>query len=157
MTYQAVDSSKLPELRGYSESGYGGKKFRFDSFPTAQQVLNFVAFKCFQQVDTSNQKELNGFLQYLKEIRELLLLGTQEGSLIIRVECRSLQILEALWEDYCTGHLNKMAQKFLITEDVLNAFGLIEVKLTTTIVEEEYRACRGYFLKGPSMYNQLYK
>ena len=39
-----------------------------------------------------------------------------------------------------------MAQS-LVTEDVLKTFGLTEVKLITTIVEEEYEACREVFLK----------
>jgi len=60
------------------------------------------------------------------------------------VECRTLQILDELWNDYCTGHLNAMVQKFLVTEDILKLFGLIEVKLTTTILEEDYRNCRAY-------------
>ncbi|KAJ7388927.1 hypothetical protein OS493_034853, partial [Desmophyllum pertusum] len=42
-----------------------------------------------------------------------------------------------------------MAQKFLVTEDLLKELGLIEVKLMTTIPEEEYKACREYFLQYP--------
>ena len=76
----------------------------------------------------------------------------QAGSLIITVEISSLQVLGELWEDYCTGHLNKVAQKFLVTEAILKAFGLVEVKLTTAIVKEEYRDCREY-LKRSGMEN----
>ena len=77
----------------------------------------------------------------------MLFVDAQSGSLIVTVECSSLEILEGLWNDYCAGRLNEMAQKFLVTEDVLKKFGLTEVKLTTTILEKEYRACRGYFLQ----------
>ncbi|KAJ7388468.1 hypothetical protein OS493_037460, partial [Desmophyllum pertusum] len=98
-------------------------------------------------VDPSKREERNDFLEYLKEVRQVLYVDAQTGSLIITVECSSLEILEGLWNDYCTGHLNEMAQKFLVTEDILKEFGLIEVKLTTTILEEEYIACRGYFLQ----------
>ena len=117
--------------------------------PSAQGVLNFIAYKYFQSVDPSKPEELNGYLQYLKEVRKVLLVDAQRGSLIITVKCSSLQILEELWEDYCTGHLNEMAQKFLVTEEILKEFGLVTVKLTTTIAEEEYSACQKYFLTHP--------
>ncbi|XP_068715868.1 polyubiquitin-B-like isoform X1 [Montipora foliosa] len=38
-----------------------------------------------------------------------------------------------------------MAQKYLVTKELLEEFGLLEVKLTTFIPEEEYRACQEYF------------
>ncbi|KAJ7388926.1 hypothetical protein OS493_034852 [Desmophyllum pertusum] len=104
----------------------------------------------FQSIDPSNPEEFNGYLQYLKDVRQVLIVDLKQGSLIITVECSSLEILEGLWEDYCTSHLNEMAQKFLVTEDLLKELGLTEAKLTTTILEEEYRACREYFVHGPA-------
>ncbi|KAJ7365591.1 hypothetical protein OS493_005708 [Desmophyllum pertusum] len=128
---------------------FGGENIGINgaNIPSAEGVMNFIALKYFQTVDPSKPEERNDFLNYLKEIRQVLYVDTQTGSLIITVECSSLEILEGLWNDYCTGHLNEMAQKFLVTEDILKEFGLIEVKLTTTILEEEYIACRGYFLQ----------
>jgi len=123
--------------------------------PSAQEVLNVIAFECFQTVDPSKQEELNGYVKYLKEVRKVLLIDAQPGSLIITVECRTLQILDELWQDYCTGHLNEMAQQFLVSEDILKAFGITMVKLTTTIVEEEYRACREYFLRFQGRYMRI--
>ena len=89
--------------------------------PSAQEVLNLIAFKCFQT------EELNGYLKYLKEVRKVLVVDVQPGSLIITVECRTLQFLDELWQDYCRGHLNEMAQQFLVREDILKAFGLTMV------------------------------
>ena len=123
-----------------------------DGVPSAQGVLNFIAYKYFKTVDTSNPEELNGYLQYLRDVRKVLLVDTQTGSLIITVECGSLEILDDLWDDYCTGHINEMAQKYLVTEDILKDFGLVEVKLSTTIEEEEYRAAREYFMQGSGEY-----
>ena len=68
------------------------------------------------------------------------------------VECVSLEILEGLWEDYNSGHLNEIAQKFLVTEEILKAFGLAEVKLSTTIKVEDYRSCRELLLKIAGMF-----
>ena len=60
------------------------------------------------------------------------------GSLLITVECSSLQILQGLWEDYRSGHLNEIAQQMLVTAEVLEKLGLAEVRLKTFISEEEY-------------------
>ncbi len=119
------------------------------ALPSSQEVLNLAAFKYLKTLDPSKPEDLNGFVHYLREIRELLIVNTNSGSLIITVECSSLEILDKLWDDYCTGFLNEMAQKFLVTEELLKELGLIEVKLSTTILEEEHRACREYFLQYP--------
>ncbi len=84
-----------------------------------QNVLNFIAHKYFQDVDPSKPEELNGFLQYLKDKHSVRFVDTQQGGLIITLECSSLKRLKGLWEDYSSGRLNEMAQKFLVTEDVL--------------------------------------
>ena len=83
----------------------------------------------------------------MEKVRNVLIVGAEPGSLILTVKCPSLEILEELWNDYCTGRLNEMAQKFLVTMDILIALGLTAVKLTTTILDEDYRACRKYFVQ----------
>ena len=117
------------------------------ALPSTQEVLNLAAFKYLKTIDPSKPEDLNGFVFYMEKVRNVLIVNNTPGSLIITVECSSLEILDELWDDYCTGHLNEMAQKFLVTEDILKELGLSEVKLTTTILEEEYRACRQYFLQ----------
>ena len=110
--------------------------------PSTQEVFNRIADKCFEKVDPSNPKELKGFLKYLKEVREVLVLDVKTGSLIFTLECRSLKILDDLWEDYSSGHLNKVAQFHLVTNDILKEFGLSSFKLASNIKKEEYRTCR---------------
>ena len=56
----------------------------------------------------------------------------------ITVECSSLQVLEGLWEDYRSGHLNSVAQEMLITQQVLEKLGLTELKLETFISKDQY-------------------
>lgn len=136
-------------------TGVWGENAANESIPSAQEVLSFIAFKCFQNVDPSNREELNGFLRYMRDVRQVVVLDTQQGSLIITVECSSLEILEGLWEDYRTGVLNAKAQKYLVTEHILKEFGLTEVRLTTTILEDEYKACREYFLLKPGENERL--
>ena len=116
-------------------------------FPTAQEVLNLAASKYLKTIDPSKPEDLNGFVYYLEKVRKTLIVDTQLGSLVITVECNSLEILDELWYDYCNGFLNKMVQKFLVDDEVLKELGITEVKLTTTILEEDYRACREYLLQ----------
>ena len=114
--------------------------------PGSQEVLNLIADNYLTKLNPSTQEEFNGFVEYMLKVRKVIVVDTKTGSLIITAECSSLEILDELWKAHCTGTLNKMAQS-LVTEDVLKTFGLTEVKLITTIVEEEYEACREVFLK----------
>ena len=121
---------------------------RSDVTSNAQGVMNFIARKYFQTLDTTKPEELNGFLQYLSDVRKVLVLDAQSGSLILTALCSSLEILDALWYDYCAGHLNNMVQKHLLTKDVLKKFDSTEMKLTITIEREEYITARKFFLQG---------
>ena len=114
--------------------------------PCPQEVLNVIADNYLNTLDPSTPEEFNGFINYMEKVRKVIVADVKTGSLIITAECSCLEILDELWKAHCTGTLNKMAQS-LVTEDVLKTFGLTEVKLITTIVEEEYEACREVFLK----------
>lgn len=124
-------------------------------FPTAQEVLNLAASKYLKAIDPSKPEDLNGLVYYLEKVRKTLIVDTQSGSLIITVECSSLEILDELWYDYCNGFLNKMVEKFLVTDEVLKELGITEVKLTTTILEEDYWACREYLLQHSGEFRSL--
>ena len=93
----------------------------------------------------SLRRPLQSFCQYLKNVLNVVVRRHDTGSLLLTVECRSLQILERLWKDYCSGHLNKMAQESLITAEVLEKLGLSEIKLKLFISEEEYERGKQIF------------
>ena len=116
-------------------------------------ILNRFADNFADRIN--NLEELSLFVQFLERIHKVLVADVHLRCLIVTVRCSSLQILDELWADYRTGHLNEMAQKYLVTKEILKKFGLIELKLMTTIVEEEYRACRQYFLQLPGLYDSL--
>ena len=141
---EPVASAGLP-LVGRTESAEEGG---------SQGVMNFIARKYFQTVDTTKPEERNEFLRFLTDVRKVLVLDAQSGSLILTALCRSLEILDALWYDYCTGHLNDMAQKYLVTKDVLKEFDLTELKLITTIQREEYIVAREFFLQSSGEYTE---
>ena len=127
-----------------------------DVVPNMQDLLIIIADRHFKRRDKSNAEKLDDFVEYMERVRKVLIVDTKTGSLIITVECGSLEILDDLWDDYSTGNLNEMAQKYLVTEDILKEFGLIEVKLSTTIQEEEYRAAREYFMQGSGEYPSFF-
>ena len=118
------------------------------TIPSSQDILNLIASKYLNNLNPSTPEDFNGFVRYMKEVREVILVDCKPGSLIITVECGSLKILEELWQDYCTRNLRRVVQQYLVTEDILKELGLTEVKLTTTIDEEDYRACLKYFKRG---------
>ena len=124
------------------------------AYPTTQQVMNLIVAESFKTINPSNPDELNGFHRYLRDTRQLLIVDNKIGSLIITVRCSSLRILDELWEDYRTGHLKEVAQRYLVTEDILQQLGLDSVELTLTISEEDYKAYRKNFLKNEGRYQK---
>ena len=42
-------------------------------------------------------------------------------------------------------HVNEMAQKCLVTKEILTEFGLKDAKPATTLLEKEFRACQERF------------
>ena len=109
---------------------------------STQEVLNYIARRFFHEIDVLNPDKLTGFLRYLKKERKVSVVNIREESIIFKLGCRSLQILDELWEDYSTGHLTEVAQMNLVTQDILKLFGLSSLKLTLNIKEEDYRDCR---------------
>ena len=123
-------------------------------YPSVQDVMSLVADKYLQAIPPSNRDDLHSFHRYLRETRQLLIVDNKSGSLIITVQACSLYILDELWRDYCTGHLQDVAQRYLVTEDILQQLGLDSVQLTLTISEEKYKAYRKTFLKNEGMYQE---
>lgn len=114
------------------------------------KINDFLMYMAKSYVDAVKPSTEEGFervLQYILRFKGVLVADIQFGSLTIVVKCSSLQGLHELWEDCRTGHLGEMVQRYLVTADTLSAFGVTEVKIMTSINEEEYRACEQIFLK----------
>lgn len=86
-------------------------------------------------------------LSYLEEKLRLIKVIFEGNSIKINVTCLSLENLEGLWDDYCSGHLNAKAEECLITEKVKEELGMENITLTTTILEEDYLACKSLLMK----------
>ena len=85
----------------------------------------------------SFKESVDLFLRYLWYNLRLRVRNNEVGSWHITVECSSLQVLEGVWEDYRSGHLNSVAQEMLITPQVLEKLGVTELKLKTSISEDQ--------------------
>ena len=101
----------------------------------------------------TTQIELHNYCSHLKSKCNVDLRDKRQGSLILTVHCRTLEILERLWEDYSLNHLDGVAEKCFLTdetpktkeergeksEDYADTVGL-----ETTILEEDYLRCKTF-------------
>ena len=92
--------------------------------------------------DLSSFAGLQHFNAYLVGELYLRKVNYNMSSIKITVTCRTLEILEGLWDVYCSGRLNAVAEECLITEEVKDELGMDTIKLATTILEEDYLACK---------------
>ena len=98
----------------------------------------------FWYVVYSFKRPLELLIRYLKIKLGVDVQSYRLGSLVITVSCSSLEVLEALWNEYRTGRLNDVVQDTLATRQVLEKLDLSEVKLRTIISEEDYLSYKGF-------------
>ena len=91
-----------------------------------------------------------GLRWYLGGVLHVKVNDAVEGSLRITVECPTLEILEGLWDDYCSCQLNAVAEENLLTDDIKGTLHVESIALKTIILEEDYLVCK-QFLKGNSL------
>ena len=118
--------------------------------PSEGEVLRLIAVNYLQATQPSSKDDCDRFLEYMKNMR-LIITGVSIGSLLITVKCDSYQILERLWEDYSSGHLGEVVQRCFVTEEILTELSLTELKLKTTISQEEYKACKKFLGKDSAI------
>ena len=94
--------------------------------------------------------ELPQYFQHLKLIHDSTPTEGSGNSLQLTVRCHSLVGLERLWEDYRSGRLNEIAEKYLVTDEIKRRFHVESVNLATTIQEEDYLACKEFLSSKPS-------
>ena len=98
----------------------------------------------FWDVVYACKRPLELLISFLKEKLRVDVQSHRRGSLVITVSCSSLEVLEALWNEYQTGRLNEVVQDTLVTRQVLEKLDLSEVKLRTIISEEDYLSYKGF-------------
>ena len=116
---------------------------------TSTELQNIPVVLDFWYVVCSFKRPLELLIRYLKIKLGVDVQSYRLGSLVITVSCSSLEVLEALWNEYRTGRLNEVVQDTLVTGEVLEKLELCEVKLRTIISEEDYLSYKE-FLKNRS-------
>lgn len=141
---------RTPVSRGSQNGGHQeASAARNEPLTSEFKVLSLIASNYLLTTPPRNEEEHSAFLNYMKEMR-VIITDVRTGSLLITVKCNSLQILERLWKDHSSGHLSKVVQRCFATKEILTELSLAELKLKTTISEEEYKACKVYFVKEPA-------
>ena len=97
--------------------------------------------------DVSTPDSIRAFTEYLEKAFNLAILMVESGSVIITVQCPNLESLESLWNDYQSGHLNDIAETFLVTDELKRKLGMQNIRLKTTIEEENYLICKKAFME----------
>ena len=141
-------------------------------FSEAEKLLHELKLKIVtQNLDAEKQREFNQyfvadinmfmknnrispteglgvFLKCIEDAYNLRIKALGFGCLEIRVQCPTLGSLESLWRDYCSGHLNEMAERCLVTDEVRKKLELETVNFKIVIKELEYLAYRKSFLES---------
>ena len=94
------------------------------------------------EFDLSSFTGLHRLYAYLVGELHLINVNYKTSSIKITVKCRTLEILKGLWDHYCSGRLNAVTEKCLITEKVKDELGMETLKLAATMLEEDYLACK---------------
>ena len=116
--------------------------------------------KCFSQAVQNYAKfgdhPRDNYAQALKSSADHIinthgvnLVTAAKDSVIIVVECPTLGSLELLWSDYLAGHLDKAAERYLVTEEMKKELNLGEICLKTTIEEQNYLNCKKALMEIP--------
>jgi len=100
--------------------------------------------------DTTSHMGLKNMIEYLKTAYQLVVMQLGLGCLLITVLCPTLDSLQSLWNDFCSDHLGHVVTGFLVTPELREIDGLQSITLETTIKEDDYLACRKFFLENPS-------
>ena len=86
--------------------------------------------------------------KYIEKTFEANVMMVQSGSLIITVQCPTMESLESLWNGYSSGYLNDIVERFLVTDELKRKLGMDNVRLKTTIEEENYLICKKAFVEN---------
>ena len=110
-------------------------------------ILEVHARKYLIHHSPLTREGLSAFFDHLVEVHNVSVKSVQKGSLIITVECPTLESLERLWNDYQSGCLNDIAESYLVTDELKRKLGLDHVKFRITIEEENYLICKKALMK----------
>ncbi|XP_015768823.1 PREDICTED: uncharacterized protein LOC107347423 [Acropora digitifera] len=110
-----------------------------------EKMLSFTLQNYLKFNDHSRDNHaqaMKSLTDHLFIIYNASLVTVQGGSIIIIVKCPLLESLERLWTGYRNGNLDKVAERYLVTNEMRKELNLETACLTTTIEEENYLKCK---------------
>ena len=99
---------------------------------------------------------VRAFVEFLEKAYDVTLVALNKGSLIISLKCKTLKGLDQLWNDCLSGHLNKVAERYLVTDEIKTNLNLRKINLKTTIEVENYLNCRKVLSESSGEYQCLF-
>ena len=120
-------------------------------------ILEVHARKYLIHHSPLTREGLSAFFDHLVEVHNVSVKSVQKGSLILTVECPTLESLEGLWNDYQSGCLNDIAESYLVTDELKRKLELDHVRLRITIEEENYLICKKALMEISGELGSLYR
>ena len=120
-----------------------------------QVVEKYV--KCNEFSKDNIEEDLKSFTDHLVNVYGVNLVTVGMGSVIIILDCPTLDSLEHLWNDYLAGHLDNLAERYLVSNEMKKKLDLETVSLKTTILEEDYLNCKEALMELRSTYSGEFK
>ena len=120
-----------------------------------QVVEKYVKWNQFSKDNIEG--DLKSLIDHIVTVYGVLLVTVGSGSVIIILDCPTLDSLEHLWNDYLAGHLDNLAERYLVTNEMKKKLDLKTVCLKTTIAEEDYLNCKEALMKLRSTYSGEFK
>ena len=100
---------------------------------------------------------VKSFTSLLTKIYKVIVLHVCTGSIVVSLRCPTLESLEHLRSDYRSGDLDKLAERYLVTDDMKEKLKLEKSYLKITIDEENYLNCKRALMELPSTCSGEYK
>ena len=120
-----------------------------------KEVQNYLKFH--DHSGDSHARAMKSFTEHLINVYWLHLVTVDVGSVIIILECLTLDSLEHLWRDYLAGGLDKVADRYLVTGQMKEKLKLQASILKATIEEKNYLNCKRALVELRSTYSGEFK
>ena len=126
-----------------------------DEKEAIEEMLTQLVQTCDDQ--SRDLRCLKSFTNNLTKIYKVLVHDVCTGSIVVSLRCTTEESLEHLWSDYRSGDLDKLAERYLVTDDMKEKLKLEKSYLKITIDEENYLNCKKAFMELPSTCSGEYK
>ncbi|XP_044169470.1 uncharacterized protein LOC122953596 isoform X1 [Acropora millepora] len=113
-----------------------------------QEVHSYLKFNDHSGDDP--HQAMASFTVHLINVYKVRLVTLGVASVIIFLDCPTLESLERLWSDCLSGHLHKVAERYLVTDEMKKKLDLETIYLNATIEQENYWNCKKALMERPS-------